>query len=402
MLGAVASLVASLLGASPATAQLSDSAVASVEDTTLTWDQTTTVRGTGWLPGAAVEVILYAGGHRLATPTVAGDGSFTASVRIPSRIASSTEYRIVVQGPAGDGAYGYQALRVTIAGPEPTFSLSSDELRWDQSLTVTGDRYQPGTEVQISLLPDSIELGRATVDGGDRFSATVRIPSGLRSSASYFIAVTGEGIDRLFHFDNAQVTILGEGPTIALDATRVARDGELGVSGARFAAGTSVRITLLPSFDELGSAPVGPDGTFSRRVALPGDLGAERQEIVVTGTGADGFFAYLSVDFTIVGAEFTLGSVREGEGADPRLLPGASTTTSSSTTSTTRPGATRAATRRSGGGASGQPSGLAWIVLLLCLLVVAAIVLSNDRSRAAIARWWRRTSRRVRGLPPVG
>jgi hypothetical protein len=281
---------------------LSATARASVDDPSLSWGQTTTLRGSGWAPGKTIKVILYAGGKVLASPVAAADGSIVATIQAPSNVASSNKYKLAVQGFGGDGLYGYVAVPLTIAGPTPSISISSKQLHWDETATVTGVRYQSGATITISLFPENRTLA-TTVPGPDNtFSAAIRIPTGIRSAKDYQIAVSGEGSDRLFHLDVIQVTVIGDRPSISISSSSVPRGRTLTVSGRVFFKGTSVTITLLPGYEKLAKVPVNDDGTFSTKVTVPDRAtGKDPHAILVTGTGQDGIFAYNTARLNIGG-----------------------------------------------------------------------------------------------------
>jgi hypothetical protein len=265
---------------------------ASVGDSTLSWDQTTSLRGSGFLPGAQVQVVLYPNSVILATTTVNGDGSVSTSIRAP-HVNSGKSYVLGVQGQMANGVYGGAQVPITIVGPTPTVSVSSTHLHWGDQPVVSGALWHPGTSVRISLL-GSGDIGSGSVGSNGDFAATVTIPSQLKSATSYQIVATGEGIDGLFHLVNAQVTIEGTRPSMALSTTTAPRGSKLTVSGRLWLKGTSVLVTLVPGFEKLGTFPVADDGTFSATVTIPAKAGGnDPHAIVVTGTGTDGLFAYL-------------------------------------------------------------------------------------------------------------
>jgi hypothetical protein len=306
LVGAVLLVLPTAAGARPDAAgqdqsNLSPNVHASVSDASLSWDQSTTLHGSGWAPGKTIQVILYAGGKTLAQPVAAGDGSITATITAP-HVGSSNKYVLAVQGFAGDGKYGYVQVPLTIIGPTPTVSISSTDLHWGSTPTVSGERFDPGGTVQLTLVPDTIALGSAPVDGAGSFRAPITIPSHLRSSKSFAIEVSGVGIDKLFHLEAVQVTIVGDRPTISLDRTSAPRGTALTVSGQLFLKKTNVLITLLPGYEKLGTVPVADDGTFRATVTIPERAGGtDPHAILVTGTGEDTLFAYVQARVNLKG-----------------------------------------------------------------------------------------------------
>lgn len=300
--GAVAWLLAALLallgpGAAMATAgprqDTSPNARASVDDPDLGWGERTTLRASGFAPGGTVRAILYAGGTTLAEGAAGNDGSFSAAITIPSGVGSSDKYVLAVQGPAADGLFGYVEVPLTITGPTPAVSISGADLSWGEVAEVSGQRYAPGTKVTVSLFPDNTVLAETTAREDATFSASIRVPTNLRSALNYQIAVTGQGIDQLFHFDTIEVAIIGDRPAIEISSERVPRGQTVTITGVLFATGSEVAVTLLPGFERLGTASVGEDGAFSTSVRIPEDaFGPDPHQLVVTGTGRDGLFAY--------------------------------------------------------------------------------------------------------------
>jgi hypothetical protein len=282
-------------------ADLSPNVHASVGSSTLHWDESTTLHGSGWAPGKTITVTLYAGGQVLARPVAAGDGSITATITAP-HVGSSNKYVLAVQGFAGDGKYGYVQVPLTIVGPTPAISVASSQLHWGQTTTVSGVRYKPGASIQLTLVPDSIALGSATVDGSGSFSAPVTIPRDLRSSKNFGIEAAGVGIDSLFHLEAVPITIIGDRPTIALDRTTAPRGTSLTVTGQLFLKKTDVLVTLLPGYEKLGTFTIADDGTFSAKVTIPDKAGGtDPHAILVTGTGADTLFAFVTARVNLKG-----------------------------------------------------------------------------------------------------
>ncbi|HJR24707.1 MAG TPA: hypothetical protein VJ804_04490 [Acidimicrobiales bacterium] len=302
LLGALLLLLltaASVVQAGPAQAQ---AVQASIDDAQLEWGASTTVHGTGWQPGAQVDVILYPGPHLLASTTAAEDGTIATTITIPEGLGSSNEYKLGVQGGAADGTIGAVSIDVTIVGPTPTVSVADPELAWGEVTTVSGQRFNPGAAVTISLFPNNQVLAETTVREDATFATDVQIPSGLRSSQDYQIVVTGQGIDLLFHFIPTAVTIVGPRPTISVSLARLAWGQATQVHGDLWSAGSTVKLHILPDTIPIGEATVAPDGTFDTAVRMPSDLPtSDRYFIVVTGTGADGHFAYVPEPITIIG-----------------------------------------------------------------------------------------------------
>ena len=369
LLSAVALLAA--LPARASTRAMAD-AHASLGDSTLSWDQTTSLRGSGWGPGAQVQAVLYPNAVILATTTAGADGSIATSLTAP-RVASGNKYVLQVQGVTDAGVFGGTQLPLTIVGPDPTLSISSKQLTWGAHPTVSGARWHPGTSVRLTLSPNTIELGSAPVDGDGSFSFGVTIPTRLTSSTNYQIVATGEGIDSLFHLEYVQVTIVGTRPTVHLSTNRTARGSSLQVTGELFFKGTSALITLLPGYEKLGSFPVGDDGTFSATVKIPKEAGGtDPHAILVTGTGTDGLFTYIPTLLTIGGEPPSGATKANAIGIDQNTPPPPGVDLNNT------PGSIPV-----GRGSSGTPIAASWLlialVVLLCGAAVAVIALTARR-----------------------
>ena len=378
-------------------ADTSATARASVDDASVTWGQTTTVHGSGWAAGQRVDVILYAGGTTVGSGTVAGDGSIAIPIHIPSGIGSSKEYKLAVQGPGGDGLYGYVSLPITIIGPTPTFTISSKDLRWGDTPTVTGQRYKAGAAITISLFPDNTVLGRGTAGPGDTFSIPVTIPSGLRSAKDYQVAVTGEGIDLLFHFDFLAVTIIGDRPGIHLSRSSVPRGSTLTVTGTLFLKGTRATVTLLPGYEKLGTVTVGDDGTFSITVSIPAKAGGfDPHAIVVTGQGEDGIIAYVVARVNLGGSP---PSGKGGSAADVGTDSSATPPTFTGSTAG-KPGTLGPLPKLPNKHSAGRHLIQIILIILLVLATIAMIILSSRKDvRDNLRRRWHHLTRRLRRAP---
>ena len=400
--GVLLLLGAVLLSAPPGPAEAAPAATsatahATVDDASVGWGQTTTVRGGGWAPGQTVNVILYAGGTTVGSGAVDSNGSIAIPIRIPSNIGSSTQYRLAVQGPGGDGLYGYVAVPITVVGPTPTFGISSKDLRWGDNPTVTGQRYQSGADITISLFPDNTVLARGTAGPGDTFSIPITIPSGLRSAKDYQIAVTGEGIDRLFHFDFLAVTIIGNRPGIQLSKTLVPRGSPLTVTGTLFLKGTRATVTLVPGYEKLGTVTVGDDSTFSITVSIPTNAGGfDPHAIVVTGQGQDGILAYVTVRLNIGGSP---PNGRGGSAADIGTDSSATPPTFTGSPGV-QPGSLGPLPQLPDKHSAGRHLIQILLILLLVLLTIVLIVLTARRDvRENLRRRWDHLTRRLRRTP---
>jgi hypothetical protein len=277
-----------------------------------------------------------------------------------------------VQGVAADGLFGYVEIPLTILGPTPVVSVSDDQLEWEESATIHGERYAPGAQITVSLFPNNTPLAEGTAGSDGSFDIPFSIPTNLFSSRDYQLAVTGQGIDLLFHFDIVNVTIIGDRPIIDVATDQARRGGTVDVRGELFLKGTEVQFTLLPGFEKLGTAAVGDDGTFATTVTIPTDAFAkDPHQLVVTGQGADGLFAYDGAFLAIDG--------------DTASQPGATVSTLAAGDPIAKPNFERFVDRFLGvpptAPRRGESSNLGLVVFLLMLLLLLVLLVTSRRRR---------------------
>ena len=76
---------------------------------------------------------------------------------------------------------------------DPTCQVSDTSISPGDQVTVSGERWQPGSTVTFTLRPEEINLGSTTVGGNGRFSAVVTIPTSVEPGAHTIVC---SGIDR--------------------------------------------------------------------------------------------------------------------------------------------------------------------------------------------------------------
>jgi hypothetical protein len=77
---------------------------------------------------------------------------------------------------------------------KPTCQVSDTTLSPGEQVTVSGKHWKPGSTVTITLRPEGIHLGSATVGTNGRFSAVVTIPTNGVTAGPHTIECSG--IDR--------------------------------------------------------------------------------------------------------------------------------------------------------------------------------------------------------------
>ena len=186
---------------------LGQSATMSVSETTLAWEQTTRVRGDLFQPGSTASIHLLPQNSLLGEATVGADRAFDVEVRIPSDLASSRSYQILVSGGGADGQLALLATPITIIGPQPFMDVVDVTSGGQRMLEITGHRFLRGTTATITLLPGSERLGEAVAGPDDTFTVRVTIPADVAGPDPHVVVVTGQGVDRLFAFLAHQITL---------------------------------------------------------------------------------------------------------------------------------------------------------------------------------------------------
>ena len=186
-------------------------AVMSVDAETLGWEETTVVRGELFLPSSTAQVHLMPQNQLLAEAVVRADRGFEVVVRIPSDLASSRDYQLVVTGAAADGQLTFLGTPITIIGPQPAIEVA-EVAGPSRTVEVRGLRFRPGTQAVVTLLPGSQRLGEAAV--GDDRTFTLQVPLPDEAAAGGVLAVTGEGADHLFAYLVWEIAPLTGGPVV--------------------------------------------------------------------------------------------------------------------------------------------------------------------------------------------
>lgn len=291
-------LGAATLTAAPAGAQ---SVEASLDDDDLGWGETTTLRDSGWAPGQPVIVALYPNAIELARPVAADDGTLTAVIQIPSGLGSSPNYHLGLQGIRPGGGPAAAQVPLTIRGPIPDVAVPDPEVGWNELVTVVGQRWEPGTSVDLTLMPVTQLLASVPVGPDGTFSAQVQIPE-VPSSTEYAVVATGQGIDKLFHYRAAQITILGTPASFTVSESTLAWGQTTRVVGDLFQPGSLAKVHLFPDNIFLAETTVGADRRFELDVQIPSGIASSTEYLlVVTGAQANGQLAFLGHQITVIG-----------------------------------------------------------------------------------------------------
>lgn len=92
------------------------------------------------------------------------------------------------------GLWAAPATAQTYPPNGATCGVSDTNLAAGDTVTVTGSNWQAGSTVILTLQPEGIKLGEATVDANGNFSTTVTIPASIQAG-SHSIVCSGIDIE---------------------------------------------------------------------------------------------------------------------------------------------------------------------------------------------------------------
>jgi hypothetical protein len=379
ILGLVAVLSAGLsdLAVAGPVQETSKTAAATLDDTTLTQGQVVNIDGAGWLPRTQVELTLHPGKHQVRVQAGV-DGRFRGGLDIPGD-AVTGDYGITVAGFGGDGLYAYLQNKVTISSPRPVATLSNTRLGQGEIVTVQGEHWKPGGEVEVTLHPGKHQV-KAIAGPDRRFTAELDIPIDA-VTGGYGITVAGTGSDGLGAYLPNNVTISSPSARAALDDTTLTQGQVVTITGRRWKPGQEVQLTLHPGKHQVKVVP-GPDGRFTGRLDIPEDTASGRYGITVAGVGADGIYAYLQNDVTVGDAGFAERTAITGGFARVEPL-----------RRDIRPVTLPTVPETDDGPSTGTSLMVVVLMLLAALVTIAALIAS---SRPGVQRAWRHQRDRLR------
>lgn len=190
---------------------------------------------------------------------------------------------------------------------EASISLDSSEVEPGDDITVSGEGFEPGEEVELTL--SGVVLGTVTADDDGDVEAELTIPEDTEFGDYTVTAVgaqSGNG-------GSASLTVIDPDdsdpaePSLSLDVDEVEAGGEVTAVGEGFEPGEDVEFSLNP---ELGTAPADDDGEVTAVLTIPEDT--DPGEYALTATGAESE-REASATITVVDAE---------EEEDPEVDPG--------------------------------------------------------------------------------
>lgn len=276
------------------------------------------VVGTRWPVGTEISITVeYASGgtfvdsgNVVARATVVTDGGFsTPAFRLPPpgcNLAAppGTRGRIVASGLDPLGAQGAMVVYVPItlvAAPSVSVNPAPRQLSaGTRALPVVGSGWGAGAVVSLALgrlssssatptlveaLPDATPVEVTTGQNG-AFSASVQIPASLRWGTIVQVMAsantTAYGDVALLDASFAMPLLPPRAPSIALSRVTANPGDPITVAGEHWWPGDTIRLEVCeyapytpanPSTQPLGTAVIGPAGTFATQVRLPQSLG---------------------------------------------------------------------------------------------------------------------------------
>lgn len=197
-------------------------------------------------PSGSSQIVALVGGSTLATldVTITVDGSALQTLIDKADALDSTRYtssswaglvpalsvaRGVLASPTASQAQvdaKAQALAAAIDGlrvREPKVTITGT-LEAGKEITVTGEEFEPGTDVIVELHSAPVVLGTTTVAGNGTFSLTATIPSSTPAGAHQIVVLVGST-----QIAAQAVTIAAAGGTSGLDGPLAWTGGDLAV-----------------------------------------------------------------------------------------------------------------------------------------------------------------------------
>ncbi|MDQ1744256.1 MAG: hypothetical protein QOE23_2595, partial [Pseudonocardiales bacterium] len=160
-------------------------------------NQVLTVTGTGYKPGAPIEIgWYYSSSGKVTKLTVLAHGFADAAgkFRIPVTVANNTGSKTVMSAGIGSNGKARYLGADTVVNPPLTSSLLMGvplTTTVGNSLTVSGSGYQPGTSIEIGwYLPQTV-LGHTLADAAGKFRATVALPADQTGLKALYAAGLG-------------------------------------------------------------------------------------------------------------------------------------------------------------------------------------------------------------------
>jgi|GEM_PF-938954 len=162
-------------------------------------NQVLTVTGTGYKPGAPIEIGWYYSSSGKATKlTVLAHGyaDATGKFSIPVTVANNTGAKTVMSAGIGsNGQPRYLSADTVVNPPLADGVLAGVPLTTTagKALTVSGSGYKPGTTVEVGGYCPQTVLGTAVADAAGKFRVTIVVPNQGGGRAFYAAGVGSNG-----------------------------------------------------------------------------------------------------------------------------------------------------------------------------------------------------------------
>jgi hypothetical protein len=273
-------------------------ATVSVNPTSVVAGGQVTISGTGFAPGESVNLLLQAnanviGGQALGTATTDGSGNFSfPNATIPGTTPAGT-YLIVASG-GFSGRSANTPLTVTAPPTPATVSVNPNSITAGGQVTIAGTGFTPGEAINLLLTSNPPQLGglalaTAVANGSGNFSiGNVTIP--VSQPAGNFLIVASATSSGQRPSTPLTVTAPQAPATVSVNPTSAVAGTQVTISGANFAVGELVNLTLQANANviggqPLGTAAVGSNGAFSiGNITIPVTTPGGSYLIVATGT----------------------------------------------------------------------------------------------------------------------
>ncbi len=209
------------------------------------------ISGTGFTAASTYTVAFDGVAIPGATGTIAAGGVLTATTFVvPASVAGTHDIRVTTTAGAGDTSNIRQFTVI------PRITLSSTSVLAGSSVIVYGSGFGPSRTVTIYV--DSVARINTPSDTSGTFSVSLQILSG--AGGTHTVTATDTSL-------NTASTTYSVIPTLTLSTTSVTVGSQLTVSGASFAASTTVRIYVESTL--ITTSTTNTAGSFSASITVP-------------------------------------------------------------------------------------------------------------------------------------
>jgi hypothetical protein len=210
-----------------------------------------TISGTGFTAASTYTINFDSVPLPGETGTITAAGALTATTFIvPNSIAGVHTIQVTTSAGAGDSSNIRQFTVV------PAITLSDTTVIPGTTILVNGTGF--GASRTVTIYVDSTARTTATTDTTGTFVATLQIPTG--AGGTHTVTAT----DTVLNSDSATYTIAA---SITLNASSLTVGSQLTVTGANFAASTTVRVYVGSTL--ITSTTTNSSGAFTSTITVP-------------------------------------------------------------------------------------------------------------------------------------